>query len=140
MDEPRWVEKHAFYGLQPVLEVADVESTAVWYSEKLGFTLDFVDMARGGHARVSIGGGAGKSPQRMRFTGYRRRHGTEPTTAGYTYIHCVLIDELYAEYRRRGVTMRPEYADGPVKKPWGLREFEIEDCNGHILLFAQEGG
>ena len=138
MNAPIESERHQFYGIQPVLEVADVEATAAWYCDVLGFTLDFVDMAGGGHARVSIGGGAGKSAQRMRFTGYRRRHGTEPITAGYTYIHCVLIDELYAEYRRRGVTIRPEYEDGPVKKPWGLREFEIEDCNGHILLFAQE--
>ena len=140
MDKSTWAEKHQFYGLQPVLEVHDVEATASWYRDVLGFTLDFVDMARGGHARISIGGGGGKSPQRMRFTGYRRRHGTEPTTAGYTYIHCVRIDELYAEYWRRGVTIRPEYEHGPIKKPWGLREFEIEDCNGHILLFAQEGG
>ncbi len=140
MNAPIDAERYGFYGLQPVLEVADVEATAAWYCEILGFTLDFVDTARGGHARVSIGGGGGKSPQRMRFTGYRRRHGAVPTVAGYTYIHCVNIDALFAEYRRRGVTLRPEYADGPVTKPWGLREFEIEDCNGHILLFAQEGG
>ena len=140
MNAPIDSAKYRFYGIQPVLEVADVEATAAWYCDILGFSLDFVDMASGGHARVSIGGGAGKSPQRMRFTGYRRRHGTEPITAGYTYVHCVLIDELHAEYRQRGVTIRPEYENGPVTKPWGLREFEIEDCNGHILLFAQEGG
>lgn len=140
MDADELNNKHRFYGLQPVLEVADVEATARWYCEKLGFTLDFVDMARGGHARISIGGSADKSPQRMRFTGYRRRHGTAPTTAGYTYIHCVRIDELYAAYRARGITVRPEYAEGPVTKPYKLREFEIEDCNGHILLFAQEPG
>ena len=132
--------RHSFYGLQPVLEVADVEATAAWYCEKLGFTLDFVDLARGGHARVSIGGGAGKNPQRLRFTSYRRRHGTEPVAAGYLYIHCVEIDDLHAEYRGRGVTMRPGFENGPVTKPWKLREFEIEDCNGHILLFAQEPG
>ena len=54
-------EKYQFYGIQPVLEVADVEATAAWYCDILGFSLDFVDMASGGHARVSIGGGAGKS-------------------------------------------------------------------------------
>ncbi len=140
MNAPICPEKYGFYGLQPVLEVADVPATAAWYRDVLGFTLDFVDMARGGHARVSIGGEGGKSPQRMRFTGYRRRHGTEPTNAGYTYIHCVNIAELYTEYRQRGVAIRPAFMDGPVKQPWGLREFEIEDCNGHILVFAQEGG
>jgi catechol 2,3-dioxygenase-like lactoylglutathione lyase family enzyme len=140
MDAVTHSKKHQFYGLQPVLEVADVEATANWYCDVLGFTLDFVDMARGGHARIYIGGGEGKSPQRMRFTGYRRRHGTEPVNAGYTYIHCVRIDELFAAYRDKGVTVRPGYENGPVKQPWGLREFEIEDCNGHILLFAQEGG
>ncbi len=140
MDAAALTQKHRFYGLQSVLEVADVEATAAWYCDVLGFTLDFVDMARGGHARVSIGGGAGRSTQRMRFTGYRRRHGTEPVVAGYTYIHCLEIDGLYAEYRSRGVTMRPGYENGPITKPWQLREFEIEDCNGHILLFAQEPG
>ncbi len=140
MNADELTEKHQFYGLQPVLEVADVAATAAWYCEKLGFTLDFVDMTRGGHARISIGAQEGKSPQRMRFTGYRRRHGSEPTNAGYTYIHCHRIDELFAAYRAQGVTIRPEYANGPVTKPYKLREFEIEDCNGHILLFAQEPG
>ena len=87
MDAASLTKKHRFYGLQPVLEVSDVEATAAWYCEVLGFSLDFVDMGRGGHARVSIGGVEGKSPQRMRFTGYRRRHGTEPVAAGYTYLH-----------------------------------------------------
>ena len=140
METPTNSEKYRFYGIQPVIEVVDVETTAAWYCEVLGFTLDFVDMASGGHARVSIGGGGGKSPSRMRFTGYRRRHGSEPTLAGYTYIHCVNIDDLFAECRAKGVTIRPDYEAGPITKPWGLREFEIEDCNGHILLFAQEPG
>ena len=57
MNAPIDSARYRFYGIQPVLEVADVEATAAWYCDILGFSLDFVDMASGGHARVSIGGG-----------------------------------------------------------------------------------
>ena len=26
----------------------------------------------------------------------------------------------------------------PKNQPWGLREFEVRDCNGYVLTFAAE--
>ena len=46
MNAPIDSARYRFYGIQPVLEVADVEATAAWYCDILGFSLDFVDMAQ----------------------------------------------------------------------------------------------
>ena len=136
-DRTNTPEDYRFYGIQPVLEVRDVVATAEWYRDVLGFTIDLIDLSAGGHARVS-GGGQGKRV-RLRFTS-RLWRGPEPAIAGYTYIHCVHIDDLYRHYRAQGVEMLPEYAAGPITQPWGLRDFHIKDCNGHVLCFAQEPG
>ena len=53
--------------------------------------------------------------------------------SGYLYIFVGRdIDQLYESYRAAGVTMQDE----PTSYPWGLREFAIEDNNGHILRFG----
>jgi hypothetical protein len=28
----------------------------------------------------------------------------------------------------------------PRDRPWGLRQFDIRDCNGHLLTFVAERG
>jgi uncharacterized glyoxalase superfamily protein PhnB len=38
---------------------------------------------------------------------------------------------LYEEFRDAGVAIRQE----PNDQPWGLREFEIEDLDGNLLVF-----
>ncbi len=42
------------------------------------------------------------------------------------------IDDLCAAYKAQGVVIRNE----PESYPWGLREFTIEDNNGHLLRFG----
>ena len=128
-------EQHLFYGIQPVLEVRDVRATAEWYRDMLGFAIDLIDLRAGGHSRVS--GGSPGSLVRLRFTS-RLWHGSEAACAGCTYIHCVNIDDLWHHYRNKGVEMLLEYDAGPITQSWGLRDFHIKDCNGHVLCFAQE--
>jgi uncharacterized glyoxalase superfamily protein PhnB len=53
--------------------------------------------------------------------------------SGYLYIFVGRdIDDLFAAYKAQGVTIRNE----PESYPWGLREFTIEDNNGHLLRFG----
>jgi uncharacterized glyoxalase superfamily protein PhnB len=39
------------------------------------------------------------------------------------------VDLLFDEYRRRGATIRQP----PTNFPWGLREMNVEDLDGHRL-------
>jgi uncharacterized glyoxalase superfamily protein PhnB len=54
---------------------------------------------------------------------------------GYYWIHVgVDLDGLCERYRRAGVKIVSE----PENKPWGLRDFRIEDPDGHLHCFASE--
>ena len=47
-----------------------------------------------------------------------------------------LLTQLFAAYKNRGV----EIVSPPRDRPWGLRQFEIRDCDGYLLTFAAEIG
>jgi catechol 2,3-dioxygenase-like lactoylglutathione lyase family enzyme len=51
----------------------------------------------------------------------------------FAYVNCEGIDELYEEYRGRGVEFRERIAN----KPWGLREFVVASPEGHRIKFGQ---
>lgn len=45
------------------------------------------------------------------------------------------IEELYADYQKRGVAIHP---NGPLEtKPWGTKEFAVLDPNNTLLTFGQ---
>src|SRR5262252_6132631 len=45
------------------------------------------------------------------------------------------IDDLYAELVGRGAPI----ANALERKPWGTRDFTVEDPDGHILCFSEAG-
>jgi hypothetical protein len=53
--------------------------------------------------------------------------------AGWTYIFVYGIDRLFEEYRAKGVAVTQEV----TSHAHGMREFEIQDLNGHRLRFGQ---
>jgi catechol 2,3-dioxygenase-like lactoylglutathione lyase family enzyme len=123
---------HQLYGLQPVLPARDVAETVAYYRDTLGFQVDFLWGDPPTHARVMAGDRATGGPVRIQFTGGLARR-PERSSAGWLMIHVGAdLDELCDEYRARGVTILSE----PAARPWGLRVFEIEDCNGHVIRFA----
>jgi hypothetical protein len=44
------------------------------------------------------------------------------------------VDALHADYERRGATIRQK----PTNFPWGIREMNIEDLDGHRLRMGSE--
>ena len=120
---------YRFHDLQPVFPVKDVDATVAFYRDRLGFKVDFVIGSPGIHARVS------KDQVMIQFA--TPRPGAGDLTQG-TYIHLGHVDgrgdldALFAEYRAKGVTITME----PTVQVWGLREFEIEDCDGRRFRFA----
>jgi len=112
----------------PVIEVADVERSAAFYRDKLGFepgsfygdppafcivTLDTVTLALD----------RSREPDRNPHNQY---------WAAYVYVEDV--DGLRDEYAEREV----EIVRGPEDMPHGCRELDVRDPDGHIICFGQD--
>jgi catechol 2,3-dioxygenase-like lactoylglutathione lyase family enzyme len=131
LEATKATDAHDLHGVQAVLLVSDVAATVAYYRDTLGFHVDFEHGSPPIHARVSSGDRDGPIAARIRF-----EHSPAPTTPScYLYVHVgQRLDDLFAEYRTRGVKIVSE----PIDRPWGLRQFEIRDCNGYLLTFAAE--
>ena len=112
----------------PVLQVADVERSERFYCEKLGFRShgswgegpDFCIVQRG---RVTLA------------LDQSQDGGDIPTNqywAAYVYVEDA--DALCREVAGKGV----DIVRGPEDMPYGLRDFDIRDPDGHILAFGHD--
>ena len=125
--------RHQFHGVQPVLPVADAARAARYFSEVLGFQLDFIAGEPPSYARV-------KHVPTDRSHGdpvYIRLWQVNPREArpwrGEIVIHVGHdVDGLHEAYRQRGV----DIIEAPASQPWGLREFAICEPDGHVLRFC----
>ena len=122
----------AFFGVQPVLHVADLAQTVRFYQDKLGFALDFMYGEPPVHAAVSRGEWTGSVATIQFSRAERDQHGV-PSSYLYLLVDSSL-DTLCDGYARQGV----EILSRPEGKPWGIREFSIRDCNGYTLVFATQ--
>ena len=111
----------------PILQVADVRRSARFYCDKLGFVShgtwgegpDFCIVQRG----------------RVTLALDRSRDGAVPLNqywAAYVYVEDA--DALFAEARAQGVEIVRELEDAP----YGLRDFDIRDPDGHIIAFGHD--
>ena len=112
---------------QHVLAVNDFNSAVKYFTDKLGFTLD---NTIGGWAflhldnfYLMVGDCLGEVPAKE-----TNNH------ALFAYVNCEGIDELYEQYKERGVQFNQKISN----KPWGLREFGVETPEGHRIMFGQE--
>jgi uncharacterized glyoxalase superfamily protein PhnB len=126
-------DKHDLHGVQPVLFVSDVRRTLDYYRDTLGFHIDFEAGEPLLHARVSSGDREHAGAARIRFETAPSSEAMVPSC--YLYVHVGQnIDELFHSYKGKGIEIVME----PKNQPWGLREFEVRDCNGYVLTFAAE--
>lgn len=107
----------------PILNVKNVPAAIAYYVDKLGFhkEWDWGSPATFGcvfrdAVRIFLCEGAQGGP------------GTWISV----FIHDV--DALHADYQRRGVIIR----QAPTNFPWGLREMNVEDLDGHRLRLGSE--
>jgi ankyrin repeat protein len=102
----------------PILNVRSVPASIAYYVDKLGFRKEwdwgapatFGCVSRDGVKLFLCQGGQGA-----------------PGT--WVSIFVQDVDLLFDEYRRRGATIRQE----PTNFPWGIREMNVEDPDGHRL-------
>ena len=104
----------------PIFRVDDLDASVAYYVEKLGFELQWRDdpLASVGRDRTSI----------MLSEGDQGESGT------WAWIAARDVDELYAELQARGARLRHP----PTNYPWGSRECQVMDPDGHVLRFGAE--
>jgi uncharacterized glyoxalase superfamily protein PhnB len=121
------------HGMQPVLAVPDVSKTVAYYRDVLGFHIDFVHGDPPVHARVCADPTCSSPTVHIRFEPLD--HGGSVSPSVYLWLHVGNgLDRLFHVYRDRGVKIVRE----PGDRPWGLRQFIVEDCNGYLLSFSAE--
>ncbi len=135
MASPSELTPHQLHGMQPVLGVPDVNATVAWYRDALGFHVDFVEGDPPLHARVCADPTYVAPTIHIRFEPLAPGASANPSV--YLWLHVAHgLDALFERYRERGLTI----VAPPEDKPWGLRQFDVEDCNGYLLTFAAEIG
>jgi catechol 2,3-dioxygenase-like lactoylglutathione lyase family enzyme len=108
--------------LHPVLSVSDLPASIAFYTERLGFRVGFT---AGDPIRIA-GVGLG-------FGSIHLRQGNPSPTSAAVYLVVDDVDGLYERQRSNGVVI----AAAPARKPWGLREYELQDPDGYTLTFGQ---
>jgi GNAT superfamily N-acetyltransferase len=105
----------------PQLPVANVQETQRFYRDVLGFKIDWI-WGENDYGAVSRG--------RTEFYLIAAKPPFQPITC---VINVTAVDPLCAEWRAKGAKISSEPAD----QPWGLREFTVEDNNGHRFRISQ---
>jgi catechol 2,3-dioxygenase-like lactoylglutathione lyase family enzyme len=114
----------------PVLHVADVDASAVFYRDRLGFRIDFL------HGSPPFYGAVSRDGARLHLkfvhepvfdADAARREGLI-----MAYIEAATVRELYADYQAAGV----EIVQKLTKQAWGGTDFIIRDRDGNGIAFV----
>ena len=118
-------------GAWPVVFVSNVETSAAFFRDKLGFTIDFLHGNPPFYASVS----RGAARIHLRFvhepviTSGAREREEELLSA---FLEVDNIKGLFAEYKAAGV----DFAHPLRKEPWGASAFIVLDPDGNCICFA----
>jgi len=103
----------------PELPVADVERAQQHYKDKLGFQIGWL------YPDKEIG-----SAMRCNAVIFFRKR-KPPFEPVVHWIYVPDIEAAYAELQQSGANIVDPLAD----KPWGLRQFTVQDLDGNIFYF-----
>ena len=104
----------------PVLHVADVQATAAFYRDLLGFTCDF------GNETYAV---VWRDNAAIHFV-----KGDERPSGVHLFQWVKDVDAYFREIVGRGAVVASEPAD----QSYGIREFAIRDVNGVAIVFGQD--
>ncbi len=119
-------------GIAAQFLVVDLDRAIAYYSEKLGFQLDF--KYESFYASVSRDGFAIHLKCAPKNAADREhRHNNEHLDA---YISVSGVRELYGELEASGAGIIKQLEE----EPWGCVDFYVEDTDGYILCFSEVKG
>jgi len=113
----------------PQFLVDDLERSLRFYEERLGFTRDFV--YEGFYASVSRGGAVIHLKCAPKLEAERAHRQAEEHLDAFLAV--TGVEELHAELAGRGATI----ARPLERRPWGARDFYVEDPDGYVLCFSE---
>jgi predicted enzyme related to lactoylglutathione lyase len=103
----------------PELPVEDVERAQQHYRDALGFEIGWTDPS----------GDIGAVSRTNVAIFFRKR--PRPFEPAVHWIFAADVDATYEELRSRGARV----VDALERKPWGLRQFTVEDLDGNRFYF-----
>jgi hypothetical protein len=128
-------EMTRFDGLAAVFPVDDVGATARWYRDLLGFRFDHFPAAEPYEWACVLQGQVQIMFQRV--PGYEKPD-LDPRRPGgvwSAYLYVTAVDALYERIKDKVAVRR-----SPCDQPYRIREFEIADVNGYVLVFGEPIG
>ncbi len=102
-----------------VFSVSDFRAALAFYCDVLGFTIEF---EFGEYAGVRSGSVV------LHLSG----HNPKPPGSGHVYLFCDEIDSYHDLIRQKGAPIVRPIED----TPYGMRDFEIKDPDGNLLVFG----
>ncbi|WP_299624396.1 glyoxalase superfamily protein [Pelagibius sp.] len=123
--DPMEQSPNRFESAVPILNVKDVPASIAYYVEKLGFRKEWEWGTPANYACVQRDG--------VRIFLCQDGQGA-PGMWISVFIHDV--DALFEDYSEKGAIIRQP----PTSFPWGIREMNVEDLDGHRLRIGSEAG
>ena len=113
----------------PVISTADIKKSIAYYSEILGFLPDF----EYGEPVVYAGVRSGEAEIYFTHDPDFARMIEEKQIHPEIFIWISNAVELFEIHRQKGAEIIEPLAD----RPWGSRQYVVEEINGYLLKFAQ---
>ncbi len=108
--------------IAPEIPVSDLKAAIDYYCQKLGFDL-VMELPSGGYAIVERDG----------IAIHLFEEDAKPSVSVGVHIFTHELEELHAELRNRGASICQDI----IRKPWGNRDFRVNDCAGNMLKFTE---
>jgi uncharacterized glyoxalase superfamily protein PhnB len=119
--------------IEAQLFVANIKNSCDFYTDKLGFTVEFIygdppfyGQVRRDHARLNM-----RLVCEPVFVGDIRER-EHLLSASITVATAKEIKQLFLSYQAAGVS----FSQTLQKEPWGARTFVVKDPDGNLILFA----
>lgn len=117
----------------PILFVRSVPASAAFFSEKLGFAIDFL------HGSPPFYGSVSRDQACLHLRCVHEPNFAELAAREVSLILATIevadVKGLFAEFSGRGV----EFAQTPTAQPWGGTDFHVRDPDGNAISFVSYG-
>lgn len=126
--------------VSPLLQVCDLKESILFYGQKLGFRTGSMDGGFSAIRRDDCVIYLARKTKDADVTNKAARATDDGWCSYDLHIHCQpgTLDALYDEFRAKDVPMPAGFEDGPVTRPYGMRDFSVIDPDGYDIVFGEE--